>query len=350
MAVNTWRSEARGGNACWRCDKGNYYGRGKCDNADCPRYRNCPMRWCRWCGGQTYVGRGWCLSRTCQRETGTQRNEDGEASARGWGESWGERAWEGEEPTVLLESRTRQEGQQWDRGLGWEKGVREIAEPIAIIESGFMKGRRSGNTPKEGGRLLVGGHKVWQEFEEAAGLREVEKIILLDNNGVLNRLHWRQAVEVGIDLDHATSREGRETRLLMCSFAKNDKWAQRVMDSFETLPAMVALDGFVFVDSREAGNGPIVAERVVGKPKQWVWLTGGDKSAVSRLTGKPTLLFDDKRKVLREHGKGNGANEGVHCMMGGGEGQGIWEEGRREFQVAWTADMWVEYVQRFLDR
>ena len=187
---------------------------------------------------------------------------------------------------------------------------------------------------------LVGGHSVWSEFVEAAGLDEVQKIVLLDHNGVVNRLGWREAVEVSVELDHVTAIGGGETRVLLCSYVRSDYWVRRVLDSEDTRPVMASLDGFVFVDSRESGNGPMVALGIEGRPSHWIWLKGGDKSAVSRLTGKPTFLFDDRGRVLLEHSKGNCGNEGVRC---GGRGRG-------DFPVAWTAQSWVWYVKRFLDR
>ena len=89
------------------------------------------------------------------------------------------------------------------------------------------------------------------------------------------------------------------------------------MDSPETRPMMRSLDGFVFVDSREMRGGPILVQRVTGRPGNWIRLVGGDKSAISRLTGKPTMLFDDKWKVLRAHQRGHVLNEGVRCVLRG---------------------------------
>ena len=219
----------------------------------------------------------------------------------------------------------------------WEEGS------CIVLKDGWQLGCADSLRVEEE-TLLVGGQRVWAEFVEAAGLAEVQKIILLDHNGVLNMLGWRQAVEVAVELDHVTPRDGGETRLLLCSYVRCEKWVQRVLDSLDSLPMMVTLDGFVFVDSRDSGNRPMVAEGVAGRPGHWIRLRGGDKSAVSRLTGKPTLLFDDRRKVLMEHSKGNGANEGVQCVLGGSEWrvrtgwQATWGPGH--FQVSFSAETW----------
>ena len=139
----------------------------------------------------------------------------------------------------------------------------------------------------------------------------------------------------------------------MCSYARSDRWVQRVMDSPETRPMMQSLDGFVFVDSREMRGGPILVQRVTGRPENWIRLVGGDKSAISRLTGKPTMLFDDKWKVLRAHQRGHALNEGVRCVLRGRSSRRrrATREGRSRdgFWVTSDPETWVEYVEWFLN-
>ena len=322
------------------------------------------MRRCKWCHEWTYVGKGWCLSRGCLREVGgadgnnDEEVEDTDVLGRETGDQGST------EPIALMESGLRREVAVSDEGgtgqgaARLDQGVEGLVGPFWLIREDVARRRTTlcgqqlrqvddgvmGNRP----RMLVGGERVWREFAEAVGLDEVRRIVLLDNHGVLNQMRWSEAVEVGTDLDHATAADGQETRLLMCSFARSDKWARRVFDSRDTLPMMLMLDGFVFVDSRDAGRGDIIAKRVTGKPSNWIWLEGGDKSAVSRLTGKPTLLFDDKRHVLREHSEGHWANEGVLCV----EGREMSHVDQRyeEFRNAAAAETWAGYVQRFLDR
>jgi len=324
------------------------------------------MRWCRLCSERTYVGSGWCLNGACRREQDRGRWREGRSRDEGSVGRYTERRREGGERTTASEGETGatysvrcaepecepvSHGMQGQERRGTERRYGGKGSGPVNSEYGHEDGVDDHTEPR--GRVQVEGHRIWDSFVEVTGLAQVRRIILLDNNGVLNRLGWEQAVKVGVDLEHATDHAGGETCLLMCSYARSDTWVQRVMDSPETRPMMRSLDGFVFVDSREMRGGPILVQRVTGRPENWIRLVGGDKSAISRLTGKPTMLFDDKWKVLRAHQRGHASNEGVLCVPRGRSSRRRRElgdgRGRYGFWTTSDPETWVEYVEWFLN-
>ena len=149
----------------------------------------------------------------------------------------------------------------------------------------------------------------WREFKQQVDLDGSDCMVLLDFNGVVNTCDERQALFVAGSLDHFNTFHTSVPSLL-CSHP-----GQRPLDPYFEPRAdwhalIKGLDGYVFVYNRWCHREVIEAWRPEGMPDNVICIDG-DKNAMSCLTQKPSILFDDRQDLVTRHDEGHLRNEGV---------------------------------------
>ena len=244
---------------------------------------------------------------------------------------------------------------------------------------------------------LKWGWDIAEEWLQATGLdgcggttAPVQCAALLDYHFVIDTLNKKEAGALGVHLDHMS--QGRDFMpCFVCSFGywnshhaihalhqrtaedelsdqdDQDDQDSRLDDddqecgleddaslSLEAIqrkkkdnayPLLTMLDGEVFTDYRDAWGPRFGVYRPRGWPKTAIRVTG-DKSAVSRFLGIPTILFDDREDNMWYHGLGHPQNEGVVVKRGAKRHH--WR--RRDLAYCSNWRKWPDMIQDFQSR
>ena len=135
---------------------------------------------------------------------------------------------------------------------------------------------------------LRSGAREWSEFLRASNLHSLpwHAIALFDLHNVVDQMNFRDAVDVGVDLDHT-----EWVLPLLCSFGH--RYRQGTFDAnLSYRPMIMEMHGFIFTDFRVGWNNTIDVYRESWMPPNCIGVKG-DKSQVAELLGRPTILFDD---------------------------------------------------------